>query len=166
MERLVAFATLAYLGVGLLSEAHAERIKHSTGGYSLNFPSGWAIDKKKGPYALTHSDGSSFEATPAQLPPDASIKVAALIAQAAALATGLCSKEPATEFDLAGPGWNGRGFHCNNRIDGKSRRTQTIGLIVKSGNTFYQFFLFVPRQDWATKSEQYHVLFKSLRFGS
>jgi hypothetical protein len=57
MERLVVFAALAYLGFGLLSEAHAKRIKHPTGGYSLDFPRGWAIEKSKGAYALAHSDG-------------------------------------------------------------------------------------------------------------
>ena len=142
MERLIAFGALAYLALGLLSEAHAERIKHPTGGYSLDFPSGWAMEKKKSTYALTHSDGSSFEGTLAQLPPNvASLKVAALMARATALAAGLCSKEPATEFELAGPGWNGSGFHCNNRIDGKSRPTQTIGFIVKIKSTLYQFFV-------------------------
>jgi hypothetical protein len=167
MERLVAFGALAYLGLGLLSEAHSERIMHPTGGYSLDFPNGWVIEKKKSTYALTHSDGSSFEGTVAQLPPNvASLKVAALMARATALAAGLCSKEPATEFELAGPGWNGSGFHCNNGIDGKSRPTQTIGFIVKIKSTFYQFFLFVPRQDWATNREQYLALFKSLRIGS
>lgn len=167
MERLVAFAALAYLAFGLLSEAHAERIKHPPGGYSLDFPNGWAIDKKKGTYALTHSDGSSFQGTLAQLPPNVtSIRVAALMARAAALAAGFCGKESATEFELAGPGWNGSGFHCTNRIDGKSGPTQTIGFIVKIKSTFYEFFLFVPRQDWATNREQYLALFKSLRIGS
>jgi hypothetical protein len=167
MERLVAFGALAYLGLGLLSDAHAERIAHPTRGYSLDFPNGWAIEKKMGAYALTHSDGSSFEGTPAQVPPNvASLRVAALMARAAALAAGLCGKEAATEFELAGPGWNGSGFHCNNRIDGKSRPTQTIGFIVKINSTFHQFFLFVPRQDWATNREQYLALFKSLRIGS
>jgi len=165
MKRLVAFA-LAYLALGLLSEAHAERVMHPTGGYSFDFPNGWVIEKKKSSYALTHSDGSSFEGTLAQLPPNASVKVAAVMARAAALAAGLCSKEPATEFELAGPGWNGSGFHCNDRIDGKSRPTQTIGFIVKIKTTFYQFFVFVPRQDWATNREQYLALFKSLRIGS
>jgi hypothetical protein len=165
MERLVAFGTLAYLGLGLLSEAHAERIMHPTRGYSLDFPNGWVIEKKKSTYALTHSDGSSFEGTVAQLPPNvASLKVAALMARATALAAGLCSKEPATEFELAGPGWNGRGFHCNNRIEGKSRPTQTIGFIVKIKSTFYQFLLFVPRQDWAINREQYLALI--VRIGS
>jgi hypothetical protein len=166
MERLVMFAALAYLGFGLLSEAHAKRIKHPTGGYSLDFPSGWAIEKSKGTYALAHSDGSSFEGTLAQLPSNASIKIAALMAQAAALAAGLCGKEPATEFELAGSGWNGRGFHCNNGSDGEIRRSQTIVFVVKIKSTFYQFILFVPRQDWAAKSEQYLTLFKSLRIGS
>ena len=125
------------------------------------------IERKKSTYALTHSDGSSFEATLAQLPPNIeSLKVAALMARAAALAAGLCSKEPATEFELAGPGWNGNGFHCNNRVDGKSRPTQTIAFIVKTKSTFYQFFLFVPRQDWASNREQYLAPFKSLRIGS
>jgi hypothetical protein len=166
MQRLVAFAALACLGFGLLSEAHAERIKHFTGGYSLDFPSGWAIEKKKGPYALTHSDGSSFEGRPAQLPPNiTSTRVAALMARAAALAAGLCSKG-AAEFELAGSGWTGSGFHCNNPSDGKSQPSQTIGFIVKIKSTFYEFFLFVPRQDWATHSEQYLGLFKSLRIGS
>jgi len=166
MERLVAFGAIAYLALGLLSEAHAERIMHPTGGYSLDFPKGWVIEKKKNTFALTHSDGSSFEGEIAQLPPNASLKVAALMARAAALAAGFCSKEPATEFELAGPGWNGSGFHCNNRIDGNSRATQTIGFIVKIKSAFYQFFLFVPRQDWATKREQYFALFKSLRIAS
>jgi len=167
MGRLIAFGALAYLASGLLSEAHAERIKHPTGGYSLDFPSGWVMEKKKSTYALTHADGSSFEGTLAQVPPDiASAKVAALMARAAALAAGLCGKDPATEFELAGPGWNGNGFHCNNRVDGKSRPTQTIAFIVKIKSTFYQFFLFVPRQDWASNREQYLTLFKSLRIGS
>src|SRR5258708_33320493 len=167
MGRLVAFGALALVGLGLLSELHAERIMHPPGGYSLDFPNGWVIEKKKSTYALTHSDGSSFEGTLAQLPPNvASPKVAALMARATALAAGLCSKEPATEFELAGPGWNGSGFHCNNRIDGKSRPTQTIGFIVKIKITFYQFFLFVPRQDSPTNREQYLALFKSLRIGS
>jgi len=166
MERLVAFGALAYLALGLLSEAHAERIMHPTGGYSLDFPNGWVIEKKKSTYALAHSDGSSFEGTLAELPPNASLKVAALMTRAAALAAGLCGKESATEFELAGPGWNGSGFHCNNRIDGKSRSTQTIGFIVQIKSTFYQFFLFVPRQDWTTNREQYLALFKSLRIGS
>ena len=167
MERLVVFGALAYFGLGLLSGAHAERIKHPAGEYSLDFPNGWVIEKKKSTYLLTHSDGSSFEGTPAQLPPNvASLKVAALIARAAALAAGFCSKEPATGFELAGPGWNGSGFHCNNRTDGKSRPTQTIVFIVKAKRTFYQLFLFVPRQDWATNREQYLALFKSLRIGS
>jgi hypothetical protein len=167
MERLIAFGALTHLALGLVSEAHAERIKHPTGGYSLDFPSGWVIEKKKSTYALTHSDGSSFEIAPAQLPPNvASVKVAALMARAAALAAGFCGKEPATEFELTGPGWNGSGFHCNNRIDGKSRPTQTISFIVKVKSTFYQFFLFVPRQDWASNREQYLALFKSLRIDS
>ena len=167
MERLVVFAALAYLGFGLLSEAHAKRIKNPTGGYSLDFPSGWAIEKSKGTYALAHSDGSSFEGTLAQQPPSTmSIKVAALTAQAVALAAGLCSKEPATEFELAGSGWNGSGFHCNNQTDGKKRPTQSIMFIVKIKSTFHQFFLFVPRQDWVTNSEHYLTLFKSLRIGS
>jgi len=167
MERLIAFAALAYLALGLVSEAHAERIKHPTGGYSLDFPSGWVMEKKKSTYALTHSDGSSFEGTLAQLPPDvASVKVAALMTRAAALAAGLCGKEPATEFELAGPGWNGNGFHCNNRVDGKSRSTQTIAFVAKIKSTFHQFFLSVPRQDWASNREQYLALFKSLRIGS
>jgi len=166
MKRLVAFGALAHLALGPLSEAHAERIRHPTGGYSLDFPKGWVIEKKKNTFALTHSDGSSFDATLAQLPSNASLKVAALMARAAALATGFCGKEPATEFELAGPGWNGSGFHCNNQIDGKSRLTQTIGFIAKINNTFYQFFLFVPRQDWATNREHYLALFKSLRIGS
>ena len=129
MGRLVAFGAIAYFALGLLSEAHAERILHPTGGYSLDFPKGWVIEKKKGTFALTHSDGSSFEGELAQLPPNASLKVAALMARAAALAAGFCSKEPATEFELAGPGWNGSGFHCNNLIDCKSRTSQTIGVI-------------------------------------
>src|SRR5215510_5495297 len=166
MERLVAFGATAYLALGLLSEAHAERIVHPSGGYSLDFPKGWVIAKKKSTFALTHSDGSSFEGEPAQLPPNASLKVAALMARAAALAVGFCSKQPGTEFELAGPGWNGSGFHCNNQNDGKSRPTQTIGFIVKIKSGFYQFFLFVPRQDWATNREQYLALFKSLRIGS
>jgi hypothetical protein len=167
MQRRVAFAATAYLALALLSAAHAGRILHPTGGFSLDFPNGWAIEKKKSNYTLTHSDGSSFEATLAQLPPNvASLKVAALMARAAALAAGLCSSEPATEFELAGPGWTGSGFHCNNRIDGKSRPTQTIGFIVKIKSAFYQFFLFVPRQDWATNREQYLALFRSLRIGS
>src|SRR5262245_47292660 len=166
MKRLVAFAALAYLAAGLLSEAHAERITQPDAGYSLDFPSGWAMEKSKGSYALRHSDGSTFEGTLAQLPPNASIKVAALMAQAAALAAGFCGKERASEFELGGPGWNGSGFHCNNRIDGKSKRTQTIGFIVRIRSTFYQFFLFVPRQDWATNREQYLALFKSMRIGS
>jgi len=152
--------------MGLLSAAHAARIVHPTGGFSLDFPSGWVVEKKKNTYALTHSDGSSFEGALAQLPPNASPKVAALMARAAALATGFCGKEPATEFELAGPGWNGSGFHCNNQMDGKSRATQTIGFIVKIKSAFYQFFIFVPRQDWATNREQYLALFKSLRVGS
>ena len=166
MERLVAFGALAYLALGLLSEAHAERIMHPTGAYSLDFPNGWGIEKKKDTYALTHSDGSSFDGTPAQLPPNASLKVTAVMARARALAAGLCGKEPGTEFELAGPGWNGSGFHCNNGIDGKSRPTQTIVFIVKIKSTFHQFFLFVPRQDWANNREQYLSLFKSLRIGS
>ena len=167
MERLVAFGAIAYLALGLLSEAHAERIVHPTGAFSLDFPNGWVIEKKKSTYALTHSDGSSFEGTLAQLPPNvASLKVAALMAQAAALAAGFCSKEPATEFGLAGPGWNGSGFRCNNRIDDKARPTQTIVFIVKIKSAFYQFFLFVPRQDWALNREQYLALFKSLRISS
>jgi hypothetical protein len=166
MERLVAFGAIAYLALGLLSEAHAERIVHPTGGFSLDFPKGWVIEKKKSTYSLTHSDGSSFEGTLAQLPPNASLKVAARMARAAALATGLCSKEPASEFELAGPGWKGNGFHCNGQIDGKSRPTQTIGFIVKINSGFYQFFLFVPLQDWATNREQYLALFKSLRIGA
>jgi hypothetical protein len=167
MERLLAFGALVYLALGLISEAHAERIMHPTAGYSLEFPSGWVMEKKKSTYALAHSDGSSFEGTIAELPPNvASLKVAALMAQAAALAVGLCGKEPATEFELAGPGWSGNGFHCNNRVDGKSRPTQTIAVVVKIKSTFYQFLLFVPRQDWATKREQYLALFKSLRIGS
>src|SRR5262245_26696370 len=167
MERLVAFGALAWLALGLLSETHAGRIVHPPRGYLLEFPDGWGIEKKKSTCAFTPPDGSSFEGTLAQLPPNvASLKVAALMARAAALAAGLCSKEPATEFELAGPGWNGSGFHCNNRIDGKSRPTQTIGFIVKIKSTFYQFFLFVPRQDWATNREQYLALFKSLRIGS
>src|SRR5215467_3505277 len=166
MERYVAFAAIAYLALGLLSEAHAERIMHPTGGYSLDFPKGWMIEKKKSTFALAHSDGSSFEGELAQLPPNASLKVAALMARAAALAAGFCRKEPATEFELTGPGWNGSGFHCNNQIDGKSRATQTIGFIVKIKSTFYQFFLFVPRQDWATNREQYLALFKSLRIAA
>jgi len=167
MERLIAFGALAYLALGLLSEARAERIKHPTGGYSFDFPSGWVMEKKKSSYALTHSDGSSFEGTVAELPPNvASVKVAALLARAAALAAGLCSKEPATEFELAGSGWNGNGFHCNNRLDGKSRPTQTIALVVKIKGIFYQFFLFDPRQDWVSNREQYLALFKSLRISS
>src|SRR5262245_2760493 len=166
MDRLVAFGAIACLALGLLSQAHARRIMHPTGGYSLDFPKGWVIEKKKSTFALTHSDGSSFEGELAQLPPNASPKVAALMARAAALAAGFCSKEPATEFELAGPGWNGNGFQCNNRIDGKSRATQTIGFIVKIKSAFYQFFLFVPRQDWATNREQYLALFKSLRIAS
>jgi hypothetical protein len=166
MKRLVAFGVLAHLSLGLLSEAHAERFMHPTGGYSLDFPNGWAIKKKKGTYALTHFDGSSFEGTLAELPPNASLTVAALMARGAALAAGLCGKESATEFELAGPGWNGSGFHCNDRTDGKSRPTQTIAFIVKINTTFYQFFLLVPRQDWATNREQYLTLFKSLRIGS
>src|SRR5262245_53573201 len=166
MERLVAFGAIAFFTLGLLPEAHAERITHPTGGYSLDFPKGWVIEKKKSTFSLTHSDGSSFDGEPAQLPPNASLKVAALMARAAALAAGFCSKEPATEFELAGPGWNGSGFQCNNRIDGKSRATQTIGFIVKIKGAFYQFFLFVPRQDWATNREQYLAFFKSLRVGS
>jgi hypothetical protein len=167
MERLITFGAIAYLALGLVSEAHADRIKHFTGGYSLDFPSGWVVEKKKSTYALTHSDGSSFEGTPAQLPPNgASIKVAALMARAAALAAGFCSREPATEFELAGPGWSGSGFHCNNLVDGKSRPSQTIGLIVKIKSTFHQFFLLVPRQDWTSNREQYLALFKSLRIGS
>ena len=51
-------------------------------------------------------------------------------------------------------------------FDGKSRPTQTIGFIVKIKSTFYQFFLFVPRQDWAANREQYLALFKSLRISS
>lgn len=167
MERLVTFGALAYLALGLLSEAHAERIMHPGRAYSLDFPNGWVIEKKKNTYALANSDGSSFEGTLAQLPPNvASLKVAALMTQAAALAAGLCSKEPASEFELAGPGWNGSGFHCNNRVDGKSRPSQSIGFVVKIKDTFHQFFLFVPRQDWATRREQYLALFKSLRIGS
>jgi hypothetical protein len=88
------------------------------------------------------------------------------MAQAVALAAGLCSKEPATEFDLAGSGWNGSGFHCNNRIDGKKRPDQIITFLVKIKSTFYQFILYVPRQDWVTNSEQYLTLLKSLRIGS
>jgi len=92
----------------------------------LDFPNGWVLEKKQNTYTLAHVDGSSFEATPAQVPPNvASLKAAAVMARAAALAAGLCSKEPATEFELAGPGWTGSGFHCNNRIDGKLRPTQT-----------------------------------------
>jgi hypothetical protein len=166
MERLVAFAALAYLGFGLLSEAHAERIRHPTGRYSLDFPSGWAIEKKKGTYTLTHPDGSSFEGRLAQPPPNVtSVRVVALTTRAAALAAGLCDKG-STEFELAGPGWNGSGFHCNNQSGGKSRPSQTIVFIVKIKGTFYEFFLFVPRQDWATNREQYLALFKSLRIGS
>src|SRR5262245_51156513 len=127
MGRLVAFAATAYLASGLLAAAQAGRILHPTAGFSLDFPNGWAIAKKKSTYTLTHSDGSSFEGTPAQLPPNvASLKVAALMARAAALAAGLCNSEPASEFELAGPGWTGSGFHCNNRSDGKSRPAQTI----------------------------------------
>jgi hypothetical protein len=167
MERLAASGALVCLVLGLLSPAHAERISHPAGGYSLDFPNGWVIAKKKNTYAVTHADGSSFEGTPAQLPPNvASLKVAALMARAGALAAGFCSKEPATEFELAGPGWNGSGFHCNNRTDGKSRPSQTIGFIVSIKGAFHQFFLFVPRQDWATNREQYLALFKSLRIGS
>ena len=65
MQRVVVFAALTCLGFGLLSDAHAERIKHPTGGYSLDFPSGWVIDKKKkGAFAVTHPDGSSFDVSP------------------------------------------------------------------------------------------------------
>jgi hypothetical protein len=167
MGQLVAFGGTAYLALALLSEAHAERILHPTAGFSLDFPNGWVLEKKRNTYTLAHVDGSSFEGTPAQLPPNvASLKAAAVMARAAALAAGLCNKEPATEFELAGPGWNGSGFHCNNRIDGKSRPTQTIGFIVKIKSAFYQFFLFVPRQDWASNREQYLALFKSLRIGT
>ena len=81
------------------------------------------------------------------------------MARATALAAGLCSKEPATEFELADLGWNGSGH-------GKSRPTQTIGFIVKIKSTFYQFFLFVPRQVWVTNGGQYLALFKGLRIGS
>jgi hypothetical protein len=167
MRRLVVFgALLAYLGLGLAFEAHAERIRHPTGGYSLDFPNGWVVEKKKGTFSLKHADGSSFEGILAQPPPNiTSLKVLALTARAAALAAGLCSSDPATEFELDGPGWNGRGFHCNDQADRKSRRSQTIGFIVKSRNTFYQFYLFVPRQDWATNREQYLALFKGLRIG-
>src|SRR5262245_25038676 len=127
MERLVAFGATAYLALGLVSEAHAERIVHPSGGYSLDFPKGWVIAKKKSTFALTHSDGSSFEGEPAQLPPNASLKVAALMARAAALAVGFCSKQPGLEFELAGPAWNGRGFHCNNQHGEKFARNHSTG---------------------------------------
>src|SRR5262245_66553307 len=127
MHRRVAFGAIAYLALGLLAAAHAARIVHPTGGFSLDFPKGWVIEKKKSTFALTHSDGSSFEGELAQLPPNASLKVAALMARAAALAVGFCSKEPGTEFELAGPGWNGSGFHCNNQHGEKFARNHSTG---------------------------------------
>src|SRR5262245_62479560 len=106
MHRRVAFGAIAYLALGLLAAAHAARIVHPTGGFSLDFPKGWVIEKKKSTFALTHSDGSSFEGELAQLPPNASLKVVALMARAAALAVGFWSKEARSMIVIGCCGWN------------------------------------------------------------
>lgn len=158
---------LGLLGLGLSMGASAATLTDDAHGYSLDFPSGWSVTKDAAAFTAQHSDGSSFEAMPANLPPNIkSVKVAALMGQAAALAAGLCDREPATEFELSGEGWVGNGFHCNNRPSEKTAASETIGVTVKRGDAFLQFLLFVPRQDWKTRSDQYLALFKSLRFRS
>src|SRR6185503_11451092 len=116
-------------------------------------------------FSVSHPDGSSFTGLKAELPPNIkSVKVAGLMLQATALAAGLCGSKTATEFELSGPGWSGAGFHCDDRPVEQKPPSQTIGLAVKRGEAFYQFMLFVPRQDWTTNGESYLSLLRSLRF--
>lgn len=155
---------VALLFFGLAVNTDAKTLKND--GYSLDFPSGWTVVKKGRAFSAGHPDGSSFDATPAELPENIkSVEVAALMSRATAMAAGLCGGQ-ASEFELAAHDWVGSGFHCNNSpVQGKPA-SETIGLTVKHGNKFYQFFLFVPRQDWETRKQQYLSLFKSLRFRS
>lgn len=156
------FVSLLLLGVAI--NVHARTLKND--GYSLDFPSGWIVVKQGAKFSAAHRDGSSFDALRAALPDNIqSVKVAALMSHAAALAAGLCSGE-ASDFELSAKDWTGSGFHCNNTSGKGHQPSETIGLTVKHGNEFYQFLLFVPRQDWETNKQQYLTLFKSLRFRS
>ncbi len=155
---------IGLLFFGLAANTDAKTLKN--GGYSLDFPAGWAVVKKGPAFSAAHPDGSSFDAIPAELPENiTSVEVAALMSRATAMAVGFCGGK-ASDFELAANGWVGSGFHCNNRPAQGKPASETIGLTVKHGNKFYHFFLFVPRQDWDSNRQQYLSLFKSLRFRS
>ena len=144
---------------------HAGAITNTKDAYSLEFSSGWTVDKSERQFSVSHPDGSSFTGLKAELPSNVkSVKVAGLMLQATALAAGFCGNKAATEFEMSGPDWTGHGFHCNDRGTDRTARSQTIGLAVKRREAFYQFMLFVPRQDWTTNSESYLSLLRSLRF--
>lgn len=156
---------LGLAALGLSLSAPAQTLTNVADGYSLDFPAGWFIPADAGSFSARHADGSSLDAMSANLPPNIkSVEVAALMIHAAALAAGYCDGKPATEFDVAGEGWTGKGFHCNNRSSSEAPVSETIGVVVKHGGAFHQFMMFVPRQDWPTRGEQYLALFKSLRF--
>lgn len=155
---------LILLFFGFATNIHAQTLTNEAEGYSLTFPGDWAVTKEGPIFAAQHHDGSSLDATKASLPENIkSVKVAALMARASALAAGLCGPK-ASEFELSGKDWAGNGFHCNNRPSQEKPKSEIIGFTVKRGSSFYQFSLFVPRQDWETNKQQYQSLFKSLRF--
>jgi hypothetical protein len=157
-------AVFGFVGALLAFAACAGTLTNSQDAYSLEFGSGWTLDRSERQFSVSHSDGSSFTGLKAELPPNVkSVKVAGLMLQATALAAGLCGKDTA-EFELSGPGWTGAGFQCNDRPGARNAQSQTIGLAVKHGESFFQFMLFVPRQDWTTQSASYLALLRSLRF--
>jgi hypothetical protein len=156
---------VGFLSALAMCGAHAGAITNTKYAYSLEFGRGWKLDRKQRQFSVSHPDGSSFTG----MQPDTSgavksVKVASQTVQFTALAAGFCG-QGATEFELAGPGWTGHGFHCNNRPNDKGPAGQTIGFAAKRGAAYYPFMLFVPRQDWTTKRESYLSLFRSLRFG-
>ncbi len=156
---------MAFIGFMLPLQAHSERLTNGTD-YSLEFPAGWTLDETKSRFTVVHHDGSSFEGF-GEAPPDiTSVEVALSMLQFIALAAGMCDGEPVSKFQLSGNGWSGHGIHCNNAVSDTSPPSQMIGFTVEKDKTFFQFILYVPRQDWKTSREQYLSLFKSLRFSS
>lgn len=158
-------AVFGFVGALLAFAACAGTLTNSQDAYSLEFGSGWTLDRSERQFSVSHTDGSSFSGLKAELPPNVkSVKVAGLMLEATALAAGRCDNKSATEFEISGSGWTGAGFHCNDRPTGGKAQSQTIGLAVKHGESFFHFMLFVPRQDWTAQSGSYLALLRSLRF--
>ena len=52
-----------FLGALAVAGAHAEPITNPKYAYSLEFGSGWTVDRSQREFSVSHTDGSSFTGT-------------------------------------------------------------------------------------------------------